>query len=146
MRSLGGAFALCEDILHRNGQERLSQVDQAMLLKALASYQQQNMPCSFLDGGECSIYEVRPYVCANHYVTTPEAWCQAENWCNPDFPNRPRIYMTELEEIDDRSFYLGNLSRPVISFFQTTVYRILTGGMPYVAEMAGFETLTAGAS
>jgi hypothetical protein len=52
--------------------------------------------------------------------------------------------MTGLEEIDDRSFYHGNLSKPVISFFQTTVYRILTGGMSYVAEMTGLKELATG--
>ena len=140
MRLLGNPFARCEEILHQHEQGRLSQGDQKTLLSALASYHDQNIPCSFLADGVCSIYAVRPYVCVNHYVTTPAEWCRVENWCNPDFPDRPRVYMISIDDLYDCSFYYGSLGRPVIGFMQTTVYRILTGGLEYVSELTGLET------
>jgi hypothetical protein len=76
-------------------------------------------------------------------VTTPAEWCRAENWCNPGFPNRPKIYMTSIDDLYDCSFYQGSLGRPVIGFMPTTVYRILTGGLEYVSELTGIETLVA---
>jgi Fe-S-cluster containining protein len=141
MRQLGAPFARSEEILHQHKQERPGQSDQKTLLQALASYHEQDMPCSFLDAGACSIYAVRPYACVNHYVTTPAEWCQARNWCNPDFPNRPKIRMTNIDDLYDCSFYHGNLGRPVIGFMQTMVYRILTGGLEYVSELTGLRAL-----
>jgi Fe-S-cluster containining protein len=143
MRRLGNPFARCEEILHQHREGRLSQGDQAMLLDALLLYQEQDIPCAFLDEGACSIYGVRPYACANHYVTSPADWCRAVNWCNPAFPNRPDVYMTTLDEIYDRSFYHQALVKPVISFLPTTVFRILTEGLGYVAHLTGVESLVA---
>ncbi len=143
MRGLGNPFARCEEVLHQHREGRLSQADQGMLLEALLLYQEQDIPCVFLSGGACSIYEVRPYVCVNHYVTSPADWCRAVNWCDPAFSDRPEIYMTTIDEIYDCSFYHQPLSRPVIGFLPTTVYRILTEGLEYVAHLTGLEGLSA---
>ena len=142
MRDLGNPFARCEEILHMHGQVELSHADRAALMDSLVRYHEQDIPCSFLDNGACSIYEVRPYVCANHYVTTPEEWCRARTHRESDDPYRPRIYMTSIDEIYDRSFYHGNLSKPVVVFMPTTVYRIVTGGLEYVAELTRLSTLS----
>ncbi len=143
MRLRGDPFERCEEILHGQ-QEDLGQSDRETLLHALASYQRQNMICPFLDRGACSIYEVRPYACSNHYVTTPAEWCAAENWCNPGFPHRPKIYMTDTERLYDLAFYHRDLGKPVVSFVPTTVYRILTEGLDYIARLTGINTLLHG--
>jgi Fe-S-cluster containining protein len=141
MRRLGNPFARCEEILHQHRDGRLEQSDQAMLLDALLLYQEQDIPCAFLDEGACSIYEVRPYVCANHYVTSPADWCRAVNWCDPAFPHRPVVFMTTIDEIYDRLFYHRTLDKPVIGFLPTTVYRLLTEGLEYVAHRTGLGSL-----
>jgi Fe-S-cluster containining protein len=141
MKQLGGSFALCERILHQPTGKQLSNNDMSEMLFVLKKYQEQNIPCSFLDNGACSIHEVRPYVCANHFVSTPAEWCRTENWCNPAFPDRPKIYMTTIDEIDDLFFYKGNLAKPVIGFMPTMAYRILTEGLDYIAEATGLESL-----
>lgn len=137
MRLLGGPFVLCERVLHQPGNIPLSENDYSNMLLALQRYQEQDISCSFLDNGACSIHEVRPYVCANHFVTSPAEWCRSDNWCNPAFPDRPKIYMTTIDEIDDCSFYQGKLARPVIGFMPTMVYRILTEGLDYITEATG---------
>jgi Fe-S-cluster containining protein len=42
---------------------------------ALVTYRALDTPCPFLADGVCSIYEVRPYVCAALVTTTPAEWC-----------------------------------------------------------------------
>jgi Fe-S-cluster containining protein len=135
MTRLGGPFSRCEKILHEDPRSELSEEDRILLIEALKNYQKQNIPCSLLDAEACSIYEVRPYVCANHYVTTPREWCRVENWCNPAFPDKPKIYMTAIDVIDDLCFYT-KLKKPVIGFMPTMVYRILTEGKDYINRIA----------
>jgi hypothetical protein len=141
MRQSGDPFSNCERILHEGRQEKISRSDQYILLDTLRLYHEQNITCPFLCDGVCTIYEVRPYVCANHYVTTPREWCKAVNWCNPDFPDRPMVYMTEIDEIGDLSFYYHNLSKPVVGFVPTTVYNILTNGLNYICDVTGMTGL-----
>jgi Fe-S-cluster containining protein len=141
MRQLGDPFNRCEQILHEQREEELTRNDQQTLLDTLRLYHIQDISCPFLCDGICTIYEVRPYVCANHYVTTPSEGCQAVNWCNPAFPDRPMIYMTDIDEIYDLSFYFNNLSKPVIGFVPTTVYSILTEGLTYISKITGITGL-----
>lgn len=45
--------------------------------KAASAYWQLNMPCAFLVGAECSIYEDRPLPCRVHFVQSDPALCAA---------------------------------------------------------------------
>lgn len=137
MRAYGGIFARCEEIAHADPRGDLSPADREALVAALKQYQQLGIPCSFLEGGACSIYEVRPYVCCNHLVTTPAEWCKAESWGSSGSARQPKIYMTDVSEIYDLSFYVHDLARPVIGFLPSTVYRILTSGIQYVSLAIG---------
>jgi hypothetical protein len=141
MRQSGDPFRGCERILHEQRDDELTSSDRNTLLDTLRLYHEINMQCPFLGDGICTIYEVRPYVCANHYVTTPSEWCKAVNWCNPAFPDRPMIYMTTIDEMDDLSFYYQNLSRPEIGFVPTTVYSILTGGIGFISKITGIPDM-----
>jgi len=141
MRLLGNPFSRCEKILHAQREEEINGIDRQTLLDTLRLYHSQNIPCPFLCDSICSIYDVRPYVCANHYVTTPSEWCQAVNWCNPEFPDRPTIYMTDIDEINDLTFYSRNLNKPAIGFVPTTVYYILTEGLTYITKITGITGL-----
>jgi Fe-S-cluster containining protein len=142
MRRLGGPFALCEEFVHRQGGFDLTPDDQSLLLKAMSSYHEQGIPCPFLGSDACSIHEVRPYVCLNHYVTTPSEWCREKDWYGPDPSRRPRIYMTSLDQVHGLEFYQGALSRPVIGFMPTTVYRILSEGLKYIVALTGKDFST----
>lgn len=53
--------------------DRLTQQD----LEALAArYRRTRMPCPFLSGGMCSIYEQRPLACREYLVTSPAEHCE----------------------------------------------------------------------
>jgi Fe-S-cluster containining protein len=125
MRGLGEPFRRCEEVLHHRPQGQLSPSDQDALLTGLKTYQEQGLPCSFLDAeGACTIHEVRPYVCCNHIVTTPSEWCRPGRRDG----HRPRVFMTDLPELDDLDSPGGNLERPVIGFMQSIVFNIITKG------------------
>ncbi len=135
MRRINSSFARCEAILHRVPGYQITGEDQAVLLGVLKNYQQQAIPCSFLEGGACTIHEVRPYVCANHFVTTPAAWCRVANRDGPVSPNRAEIYMTNIDELYDTTFYVRQLEKPVVGFMPAMVYRILTEGTGYIEKL-----------
>ncbi len=93
--------------------------------------------CPFLQNGTCSIYPVRPYVCAAFSATTPA------QWCSPYYPRVPKLYriMPERLKVPDLSFYYKCLSGPVISSMPLTVYEILEGGPGYLSTVPGLEGL-----
>ncbi len=140
MRRLGDPFAFCEEIMHQKGEHDLTSLDQQSLVEAMSHYQQQGIPCPFLDDGSCSIYAVRPYVCANHYVTTPSEWCGPGQICDSG-ARRPLVYMTDIDELYDLSFYRQGLPKPAIGFAPTNVFRILTEGAGFLEEATRGECL-----
>ena len=101
-------------------------------------YARRNIPCPFLHHGLCSIYEVRPLLCASLFATTPT------EWCNPSNPNKARVYNLHtvvLEALHHSLFYYRNLKQPVISFMPVMVYEMLKGGFPLLSKVPGLEGL-----
>jgi Fe-S-cluster containining protein len=104
----------------------------------LAEYARLNIPCPFLRDGICSIYEVRPFVCAGLIVTTPA------EWCNPRHPEHTRKKTYQISSTylpKDRSFYGKDLEKPVWSFMPIMVYNMLEYGLAGMPGMAGMESL-----
>lgn len=101
-------------------------------------YQLQNLPCPFLVDNLCSIYIVRPYVCAAYVATS------SPQWCNQAKRNKPELRQLILPEIlYDRSFYYRELERPVITCMPIAIYEILKGGVSYfsMGGVPGLESL-----
>lgn len=98
-------------------------------------YHKQNIPCPFLDNQSCSIYEVRPFLCATHYAVSPPEWCNPQN---PNKPDNRTAYPLEL--MTDRSFYYGKLDSAYVSFMPIAVYEILKAGTYYFSA-GGTPTL-----
>ncbi|MDD4924646.1 MAG: YkgJ family cysteine cluster protein [Dehalococcoidales bacterium] len=91
----------------------------------LAAYARLKIPCPFLQDDACSIYEVRPFVCAGLIVTTPPEWCDPKH---PKHSKRKRYIISD-SALADRTFYWKNLEKPVWSFMPIMVYDILEQGM-----------------
>ena len=105
-------------------------------LGALYEHNTANIPCPFLDNYVCSIYEVRPYVCAGCFATTPAEMCKPVN------RNKARIYTAAPTDIiNDTSFYYRNLEHPVQDFMPVMIYQILNYGLIGMPEMPGLENL-----
>ena len=136
MRQSGDIFKRCEQALYGNRNAGENGSTQQALADALLFYKMQNIPCPFLYGELCAIYEVRPYTCANHYVTTPAEWCSPLN------PNQPKVYETIIDEvIFDLTFYYQRLSKPLITFMPLTVYEVLNRGLSYLSRVTSLESL-----
>lgn len=104
----------------------------------LAGYALLNIPCPFLRDGICSIYEVRPFVCAGLIVTTPA------EWCNPLHPehNRKKTYQISNAYLrEDLTFYGEDLEKPIWSFMPIMVYNILEYGLEGIPGIAGMKGL-----
>lgn len=106
--------------------------------KETERYRLQNLTCPFLADNLCSIYEVRPYVCAAYVSTSPPEWCDIANQKKPALRNvmSPEIML-------DRSFYYRELENPVVTFMPIAVYEILKTGVSYysVGGLPRFENL-----
>jgi Fe-S-cluster containining protein len=100
-------------------------------------YRDQGLACPFLIDGACSIYEVRPYLCAGTVSSTPSKWC-AKSGSNP-----PTIYRTQTPEIYNKSFYFKELDDYIFAFFPVTVYYILEGGYETLGIITGLKDLAA---
>jgi len=106
------------------------------LAESMMDYQSLNVSCPFLHNNICTIYEVRPYVCATHHVTTPA------EWCSPFHPGEPDVYRTQpADDGSDLCFFGRKLSEPFISSMPLTVYEILRGGLTYLSEVTGHNLL-----
>jgi Fe-S-cluster containining protein len=137
MRQSGDVFRRCEQALKKKRDKEYDAYNQQELADALLFYKLQNNPCPFLNNGICTIYEVRPYTCANHFVTTPS------EWCSPMDPRHPKVYQTDIEdEIFDIGFYQKKVARPIITFMPLAVYGIMSGGFSFLADVTGFKELT----
>jgi len=92
-------------------------------------YRLQNLPCPFLVNNLCSIYEVRPYVCATYVSTSPPQWCDIANQKQPVLR-----HVMSPEILYDCSFYYRELENPVITCMPIAVYEILKNGTYYFSE------------
>jgi Fe-S-cluster containining protein len=99
-------------------------------------YFAQGIPCPFLSDGLCSIYEVRPYVCASYGAVTPPEYCRCGS------ANEPKVVKAIPRGVrSDRSFYYPDqLSARVLSTMQVMVYEVLKSGLTCYSN-AGIEGL-----
>jgi Fe-S-cluster containining protein len=103
----------------------------------LAAYARLHIPCPFLQDNVCSIYEVRPFVCAGLVVTTPPEWCAPKH---PHHSQR-KVYKIPDALLEDRAFYWKNLDKPVWSFMPVMVHDILEYGLKAMPGISGMGDL-----
>jgi Fe-S-cluster containining protein len=101
------------------------------------TYSRLNIVCPFLCDGVCSIYEVRPLVCAGLIATTPP------ERCNPLCKERARQYQISndffLADNDTYKFYAKDLEKPLWSIMPIMVYNILEYGLEWVLAVTGIN-------
>ena len=96
-------------------------------------YAKQNNHCPFLVDGACSIYEVRPYICANYFSVSPPEWCR------PSHPSaRQAIHMKiGLNLGRDMPYFALPQGTRIVSSMPFLVYRILEEGYDALAAITG---------
>lgn len=88
-----------------------------------------NIPCPFLSDGSCSIYPVRPMVCAGHVVVSPTDDCRA---CSKKAPE-PLIWSEEIEK--QPPYFRGAPKQMINSCAPLMVHEILKGSFSYLEKI-----------
>ena len=102
-----------------------------------AVYAAQNLPCPFLKDDTCSIYEVRPYVCAEILsISLPE-------WCRPEHPSHQEMsyVKAELNLELDMPYFAPTQSKITMGSMPFLVFGILEKGWDMLALMPGLNKL-----
>jgi hypothetical protein len=106
---------------------------------ALIAYASHENPCPFLLNGSCSIYEVRPYVCAGLVSTTPQEWCKRGH------PNYGKVELVKAEVLmdDDMPYFASPNGKVALTCMPPLVNEILCYGWEFLKEVPGLEHLEA---
>lgn len=116
---------------------RLSLPEMERLQADIHAYTMCRLPCPFLNDGGCSIYEVRPFVCARLAATTPPEDCQ---WEDPA-ANRAKYRRWGFKVESDMPYFIPPVETVVSGSAPELVYRILEGGYSFLAGIPGLERL-----
>jgi Fe-S-cluster containining protein len=111
--------------------------DRRIFVEGSRFYAIQNIPCPFLIEGACSIYEVRPFICAGIVsVSTPE-------WCQTLHPNNSQAVHYKISSPWEREmpYFLQSEGSSIISSLPFMVYRILEEGYDTLSAITGLENL-----
>jgi Fe-S-cluster containining protein len=116
---------------------RASEEEKEIFYAELERYMQRKIPCPFIADGACSIYEVRPFVCAGVVASTPQEWCE------PFHANHEQvmIYKAELHLENDAPYFIPLKNKVTYACMPVLVYAILQNGYATLATMPGLEHL-----
>ena len=93
-----------------------------------AAYHALDIPCPFLDRGQCSIHAVRPVVCAAYFSVSPPEYCRSDS--------QTPATILEVKPSEANLRRLAELTDPRLSLHQESlaklVYKLLTNGLPEV--------------
>lgn len=116
------------------GQMTLTEMVDA-LGKEASSYWKLQIHCPFLNGGECLIYDVRPWACASLFSTSPT------EWCSPSSIHKPNIYLAKLPTTPDLPFWDSRIAGRYEGNMPNMVYRLLTESIKFLSELPGLDKL-----
>ena len=102
-----------------------------------ADYAAQGNPCPFLKDDACSVYEVRPYVCAGVVSASPP------DWCRPRHPRQADIehFKLTIHHGQDAPYFALPGGETVCANMPVMVYRLLTEGYRALSTIAGMEDI-----
>ncbi len=110
--------------------------ERAQFKKDTRAYKDMMIPCPFLDSGKCSIYGVRPYVCAGYFSVSPPDWCEANHPKNHDAMH----VKISLKLGADVPYFLQIKANPLYAS-PLMVKQILDGGYGAIAQITGIPEL-----
>ncbi len=105
----------------------------------LTRYASQHAPCPFLIDNACSIYEVRPFVCAGIVSASPSDWCDRSN----PRAGEARLYKTEFKLELDMPYFLKTKDRVLYGCMPEMVHELLEGGWVFLSRIEGLEGVRA---
>jgi hypothetical protein len=107
------------------------------LISANREYILKKIPCPFLVSGACSIYEVRPWVCATLVSVSPREWCDLS------YPNTQPVKHYKPNDClaAELHFYLQTKVDIPTGCLPIMVDRLLEEGYGALAEITGIADL-----
>jgi Fe-S-cluster containining protein len=96
------------------------------------AYWKLHIPCPFLVEQVCTIYEVRPWVCAGVYSTS---CCDLSN----EERNTERVFL-HLPATIELPFYDERMTVEYLGPVPMTVYNLLNGGFKFLSQMPGLAS------
>ena len=117
---------------HRDSPE-----DDSAFNAELVKYSEHDLSCPFLFEGACSIYEVRPYVCASVVSVSPAEWCELKH---PEHYEMSYI-KTQLNLGKDMPYFVRPTSGLLFANMPQLVHDILSDGYGALSAIPGLEGL-----
>ena len=106
-----------------------------MFIQKAEVYGRLNILCPFLEKGACSIYPVRPFVCASQVVSSPP-----EN-CKPSIDKAPALLLGTPSPEPQPPYFRGPENNMVFSPAPLLVFEIISGGFIYLNTVPGLHGL-----
>jgi len=126
-----------DQMIARNLSGKLSTEEQSRFQADINSYTSCRTPCPFLINDACSIYEVRPFVCASLVSVSPTEYCQ---WDTPG-ANQAKYYRFGFNMEADFPYFVKPRSSIVFGCMPELVHRIIEGGYSFLSTIEGLESL-----
>jgi hypothetical protein len=117
---------------------QITQEERSLFDTALTSFASRNIPCPFLlPDQSCSIYEVRPFVCAGVVSTSPP------DWCSPSHAQHDQFLLCKADiNLENEMPYFVRPKSPIIfGCLPELVHDILGKGYPLLSTVQGLEGL-----
>ena len=136
VRSIDAAYKEIGRLRSRQLAKLGNEDERAALTAALNTYASLYIPCPFLSRGSCTIYEVRPYVCAGLVATT------SPEWCHYGHPAQEHAeFIKAKAHLDKDMPYLDNsLLKIMVSNLPALVNALLCRGWDLLGRVSGPET------
>ncbi len=126
-----------DQMIARSLAGELSPEEQEQFTSDINSYTAREVNCPFLVDNACSIYEVRPYVCAGLVAVTPSEMCV---WNAPG-GSQAQYYKSGFKLEIEMPYFLPSRSRLLFGCLPELVQRILEAGYSFLSSIAGLERL-----
>jgi len=139
-QKIAGAQELADRIYRLQGLALSSPTtpeERAPLYEALSDYMSRGIYCPFLKDGACSIYEVRPFVCAGVVVSSPSEWCRSAHPRHGDVA----LFKADAHFENDKKYFLELKNNVTYGCMAFMVYTLLRGGYGTLSAMPGLEGL-----
>jgi len=118
---------------HSDPNEILSLVNNPLF----QNYLDVQVPCPLLQNNACSIYEVRPFNCAQHISISPNDRCSISSSSKP---TTKEIRLTEEDRAKLSALpYVSSSLLLLIVTLPTVTYKLLVNGLPYFSYEMGIE-------
>lgn len=138
INQIGKSYRRIERLQEKVMMGRATQEERNLYDKGLAAYANHNIRCPFLLADHtCSIYEVRPFVCAGAVCVSPP------EWCSPFHPQHDLavLWKADIKLEKEMPYFIRPKNNIAFGCLPELVYSILERGYALLSTVPGLEWL-----